>query len=131
MLQVSIRQFLCQHLPASDRQCEPYTGASLSGYEIVTSGRTYLFWKHPHIRNYILTGLVVHQEEMISSNAASEDEFQSTDGVRLGLCAGIGLDLAFSEGWFLDLGVNYKYLRSDLFDFREMVSVELLVSVGK
>jgi hypothetical protein len=107
------------------------SGASLKAYQVLSSVRTYLFWKHPVLKSYVSLGIVVHQEEMVSTNAASEDVFQYTNGVRMGLYTGLWLDISPAEAIFMDIGVTYKYLVSDLFDYREMVALECLVNIGQ
>lgn len=107
------------------------TGAALTAYQILSSMRIYLFWKHPKVKSYISTGLAVHQEERVSTNSSSQDIFTTTDGVRMGLYTGLWLDLVPADAFFLDIGITYKYLLSDLFDYREMVGLECLVNIGQ
>jgi hypothetical protein len=107
------------------------TGAKLTAYQIIPALRTYLFWKHPRLKTYVLSGIIGEQENLISTTSAGKDVYQATAGLRYGFLMALGFDIVPSEYSFIDLEIGYAYARSDLFEKKERWVVNAVFNLGR
>ncbi|MFH0919268.1 MAG: hypothetical protein V1913_02815 [Fibrobacterota bacterium] len=106
-------------------------GSELTEYSILPALRTYLFWKHPRVKNYLLLGPLATEARVVSAGLSGETAADSLEGVRIGVCAGYGFELKVGDYGFGDLEMAYEYVPSDAFEGgRERLRLNLLLNIG-
>jgi hypothetical protein len=107
-------------------------GAQLKEYSILSGFRTYLFWKHPRVKSYLLLAPLATEAQIISADVSGPNSAETPDGLRVGLCAGYGLELNTGGYGFADIELAYEYIPSNRFEGgRERLRINLLFNIGQ